>query len=206
LNQDGAIDYSQINMDVNGDGVLDRTAWTGPQDGVLVWDQFHNGQVVSSSQYAFSQYGGATDLSGLAAGFDTNHDGLFDASDAKFSEFAAWQDSNQNGVSDAGEVLSLASLGITSINLVSDGTVHSPSAGVQVLGQSHATLANGGQMLVDDAKFTYRPLTLNELVQPDHDAELAKLVADAPAVAPVSASSLMTQIMLDQELLLASHA
>jgi hypothetical protein len=206
LNQDGAIDYSQINMDVNGDGVLDRTAWTGAQDGVLVWDQFHNGQVVSSSQYAFSQYGGATDLSGLAAGFDTNHDGLFDASDAKFSEFAAWQDSNQNGVSDAGEVLSLASLGITSINLVSDGTLHSPSAGVQVLGQSHATLANGGQMLVDDAKFTYRPLTLNELVQPDHDAELAKLVADAPAVAPVSASSLMTQIMLDQELLLASHA
>jgi hypothetical protein len=149
------LSYSHVAMDVNGDGRLDHTAWAGAQDGVLVWDKHGDGVVRDASQYAFTQYGGQTDLQGLAAGFDSNHDGVFNAQDAKFAEFAVWQDANQNGVSDAGEVRSLADRGIESINLTSDGVQRSPATGVTEAGQTTAMLGNGSSMLVADALFAY---------------------------------------------------
>ena len=39
---------------------------------------------------------------------DSNHDGKLNAADAKFAEFKVWQDINQDGISEAGEVRSLA--------------------------------------------------------------------------------------------------
>ena len=151
-----------------------QTAWAGRQDGVLVWDKLGDGIVHDQSQYAFSQYGraGSTDLQGLAAAFDTNHDGVFNAQDAKFAEFKVWQDANQNGVSDAGEVRNLADWGIASINLSSDGVVRAPAVGVQEAGRSTAQLAEGGQMLVADAAFAFQ--TVPQL-------DLAGFVAQAQA-------------------------
>ena len=157
LNHDGRIEYGHVAMDVTGDGVAERTAWAGPADGVLVWDKHHDAVVHDSSQYAFTEYGGGTDLQGLAAGFDSNHDGVFDAADRQFSEFAVWQDANQNGVSDAGEVRSLADWGITSIHLTSDGRVRHAD-GVTEFGRTTATLADGSDMLVADAMFAHAPL------------------------------------------------
>jgi len=127
-------------MDVNGDGYLDLTAWAGAQDGVLVWDKYADGLVHDNSHYAFAQYpttyangldalGKApTDLSGLVKALDTNLDGLLNAQDAQFTEFMVWQDANQNGVSDAVQVRSLADWSITEINLASDGVQHTPAA------------------------------------------------------------------------------
>jgi hypothetical protein len=119
--------------------------------------------VHDQSQYAFAQYGGSTDLTGLAAGFDSNHDGKLNAADAKFAEFKVWQDLNGNGVSDAGEVRSLADVGITEINLVSDGVVRTPAAGVHEAGRSTATLADGTTLLVADASFEHHTATAAEL-------------------------------------------
>jgi hypothetical protein len=158
LNRDGAISYSHVVMDVNGDGVMDRTAWAGAQDGVLVWDKFADGQVHNSSQYAFTQYGGNTDLQGLAAAFDTDRDGKFNAQDAKFGEFMVWQDANQNGVSDAGEMHALAALGLTEISLTSDNVLRTPADGVTEYGQTTATAADGTQVLVADVGFEFTSL------------------------------------------------
>jgi hypothetical protein len=152
-------------MDVNGDGHLDLTAWAGAQDGVLVWDKFADGLVHDNSQYAFAQYATtyrmgqpATDLQGLAEAFDSNRDGRFDAQDAQFAEFKVWQDANQNGVSDTGEVRSLADVGIASINLVSDGVVRTPAEGVTEAGRTTATATDGSSVLVSDAGFEYESL------------------------------------------------
>ncbi|RZJ62604.1 MAG: hypothetical protein EON49_01730, partial [Acidovorax sp.] len=162
LNHDGHIEYGHVVMDVTGDGVAERTAWTGANDGVLVWDKHGDGVVHDSSQYAFTQYGGSTDLQGLAARFDTNHDGVFDANDKEFSQFAVWRDANQNGLSDAGEVRSLAEWGITSIGLTSDGQVRHGD-GVIEFGRTSATMADGSSMLVADAMFAHD--SLDALVQ-----------------------------------------
>jgi trimeric autotransporter adhesin len=166
VNRDGALTYGNVAIDMNGDGHLDATPWAGAGDGVLVWDKFADGQVHNNSQYAFAQYkttanadgSAATDLQGLAEAFDTNHDGVFDANDAKFAEFKVWQDVNQNGVSDAGEVRSLADVGITSINLTSDGVHRTPAAGVTEAGRTTATATDGSHVLVADAGFEYTSL------------------------------------------------
>jgi hypothetical protein len=176
LNRDGFMSYGQVTMDVNGDRILDTTQWAGAQDGVLVWDKFADGLVHDNSQYAFGQYATtfsvdaqgfarlASDLEGLSDGFDTNKDGVFDAADEKFAEFKVWQDADQDGVSDAGEVRSLADVGITQINLVSDGVQRTPAAGVTEAGRSTANLADGSTMLVADAAFAYSTATVKEVV------------------------------------------
>ena len=166
LNRDGELAYGEIAIDVNGDGHLDQTAWAGADDGVLVWDKLGDGKVHNNSQYAFAQYkttpnadgSAVTDLQGLAAAFDTNQDGVFDANDIKFAEFKVWQDANQNGVSDAGEVHSLAVLGINSIKLTSDGIQRNPIAGVFEAGRTTAT-TDGGDVLVADVAFVFNALS-----------------------------------------------
>jgi hypothetical protein len=80
-----------------------------------------------------------------------------------------WQDADQDGVSDAGEVRSLDDVGITQINLVSDGVQRAPVAGVTEAGRSTAKLADGSTMLVADAAFAYNTAT---------DAEVAAHMAD----------------------------
>jgi hypothetical protein len=158
LNRDGDLSYSQTLMDVNGDGQLDQTAWAAAQDGVLVWDKYMDGAVHDNSQYAFAQYAGfagATDLQGLAEAFDSNADGLFSNLDALYSQFAVWQDLDQDGMSDEGEVRSLADWGVAAINLVSDGVVQAPAVGVQEAGRSTAQMDDGSEMVVADAAFAY---------------------------------------------------
>lgn len=158
LNRDGSISYTQQLMDVNLDGQLDFSAWAAREDGVLVWNKFGNGLVTEASQYAFTYYGGNTDLEGLRVGFDSNADGVFDAQDAKFAEFGVWQDANGNGVSDAGEVRSLSDWGIQAIQLASDGVQREPAAGVTEAGRSSATTTDGSSMLVSDVGFGYSQL------------------------------------------------
>ena len=159
MNRDGDLAYSQMLMDVNSDGQMDLTAWAAPEDGVLVWDKQGDGLVHNNSQYALAQYAGfagATDLQGLAAAFDSNGDGTLSSLDALYSQFAVWQDLDQDGESDAGEVRSLADLGIAAIDLSSDAVVQAPAVGVQEAGRSTAQLADGGEMVVADAAFAYQ--------------------------------------------------
>ena len=175
LNRDGDLSYSQTWMDVNNDGQLDQTAWAGAQDGVLVWDKYADGAVHDNSQYAFAQYAGfagATDLQGLAQAFDSHADGLLSNLDALYSQFAVWQDLDQDGMSDEGEVRSLADWGIDSIHLISDGVVQAPAIGVQEAGRSTAQLADGGEMVVADAAFAYQSVP---------ELDLAGFVANAAA-------------------------
>ncbi len=171
LNHDGSFNYGNVVMDVNGDGLLDATRWVGGQDGVLVWDKYHDGLVHDNSQYAFAQYDNmsaaqgktATDLSGLAAAFDTNHDGVFDAQDAQFADFKVWQDANQDGVSDAGEVKTLAELGLSSFQLSSDGVARTPEVGVHEAGRTSASATDGSQVLVADVGFDFGTLAKLDL-------------------------------------------
>jgi hypothetical protein len=111
-------------LDINGDGIADYTGWAGPKNGFLVFDHNGDGKANDITELALSAYGpdGATDLEGLAYGFDSNHDGVFDSKDSAWSKFGVWRDGNQNGVSDQGEFQTLDEIGITAINLTRTGT------------------------------------------------------------------------------------
>ncbi|RYX96296.1 MAG: hypothetical protein EOO28_08355 [Comamonadaceae bacterium] len=149
------ISYNKALIDIDGSGVKELVAWAGKEDGVLVWDKYHDGQVHDSSQYSFGTLSGdKAGLQGLKL-FDSNSDGKLDMNDVLWSKLSAWQDANGNGVSDAGEMKTLTQLGIQSINLQSSATETKPAEGVTQAGLTSATMDNGHAMMVADAAFSY---------------------------------------------------
>ena len=111
-----------VYFDHDGNGFAEKTGWIGKDDGILVRDLNNNGQIDDGSEL----FGDQTILSNgekAANGFealadlDSNHDGVFDGDDDAFGEIKVWQDLNQNGVVDDGELKTLNEAGITSINL-----------------------------------------------------------------------------------------
>ncbi len=109
-------------FDLRNTGFAQLTGWAAPTDGLLVWDRNSNG-VIDDGAELFGNYtqtsGGATAANGFAAlaSYDTNHDGVINASDPIWSNLKIWVDANSNGVTDPGELHSLSSLGIASLNL-----------------------------------------------------------------------------------------
>ncbi len=115
---------ARASFDLDDDGYLERTAWVGADDGFLVIDLNADGTrgagdgiIDQGRELAFALWGdaGMTDLQALAEAtdtdgqrvFDSNGDGRLDAADAVWTELRVWRDANQNGVTDAGELLSL---------------------------------------------------------------------------------------------------
>ncbi len=122
LNGDGVslIDNkdSRVAFDWDGDGIANQTGWVSKDDGFLVIDRDGNGTVTDGGELSFTsdKPGAKSDLDGLRA-FDSNGDGILSLKDDKFAAFMVWSDRNGNGKAEAGEVVSLESAGVVSIDL-----------------------------------------------------------------------------------------
>ena len=182
INNDGHIDLRPINLgssdegsntplfDWDGDGLADPTAWAGQQDGFLAIDLGTDGSagpdgvINQAKELAFTLWPteeqGSTDsdLEAVRLVFDTNHDGLLSAEDARWSEFRVWQDINQNGISEAGELSTLDQLGIKYINLIptADGAQNFAD-GSAITGTSFLEKVDGQTRLVGDVRLAYQP-------------------------------------------------
>ncbi len=149
------LDDSNIFFDVTGDGWKRRTAWIGKNDGLLAYDIDGDGKIDKPGEISFTSYkdGAQTDLEGMKA-FDTNHDGIFDARDEKWARFGIWRDANQNGITDTGELISLADFDVRAIQLTSDGKF-SVVNGQTVHGIGVIDLQNGSQLAMADVTLAY---------------------------------------------------
>jgi hypothetical protein len=131
--------------------------WVAPNadEGILFYDPTHSGQLTNINQIAFVSYmlNAKTDLQGLAF-FDSNHDGVLNAQDAAFKDFSVWVDANGNGIVDPGELKSLTQLGITAINLTSDGQ-SSEIAGNPISGMTTFTTTDGKSHVAADVGFAF---------------------------------------------------
>ncbi len=110
-----------ILFDHDGDGVKTATGWIKPDDGFLVLDRNGNGRIDTGRELfgdSTPLYAGGTAVDGFAAlaQEDTNFDGRVDANDARFANLRIWRDANQNGISEAGELTTLAANGIVSLH------------------------------------------------------------------------------------------
>ncbi|GGB86266.1 hypothetical protein GCM10011494_00710 [Novosphingobium endophyticum] len=130
-----------IALDLDGDGVeflglnagvaydygsgLVQTAWVAGDDGLLARDTGSGLDIVFTDDAP----GAKTDLEGLRLAYDSNGDGQFTAADGAFRDFGVWQDANSNALVDEGEYQSLLKMGITSIDLISDGVASSEAGG-----------------------------------------------------------------------------
>lgn len=116
-------------LNVDDSGYLKNTAWLNPStssgqaDGFLFLDRNLNGQI-DSGRELFSNAVVGLGLRGLNGmrWVDANYDGQLTALDPVWDELKVWQDASTssaqagNGVVDAGEVKSMADLGISALN------------------------------------------------------------------------------------------
>ena len=113
---------SNVYFDHDGDGVLTKTGWAGANDALLVWDRNGNGTIDTGAEL-FGDFtvlpNGTLAPNGFAAlaALDANGDGVIDATDPAFAELKLWRDISQDGVSQGGELITLADAGIVSLNL-----------------------------------------------------------------------------------------
>ncbi|UVK54897.1 DUF4214 domain-containing protein [Mesorhizobium sp. AR02] len=131
-------------LDLKGDGYQHRTAWAGAGNGVLVLDLYGDGQIHQQNQFAFTAWDPSAkgDLTALKDVFDTNHDGKLDAGDADWNLFKVMVN---------GQMVSLASLGITSIDLTPTGSGQTFNDGSAITGTTTYTKSDGTTGQVGDA-------------------------------------------------------
>jgi Ca2+-binding RTX toxin-like protein len=149
---------SATRFDMDGDGVRDLTGWVGPHDGLLVLDRNRNGTIDSGAEISFTMdiEGAHSDLEGLAA-YDSNGDRRLDANDARFGEFQVWRDANRDGISQAGELLTLQQAGVASINLDARRTGQTPGTSVDntTYANGQYTRTDGTQAALSDMFFAF---------------------------------------------------
>src|SRR5262249_16802544 len=127
-------------FDMTNSGFAQQTAWTSGDTGFLVRDLNANGTIDSITEmFGTSGEDGFSKLMAL----DSNHDLKIDASDSAWSTLQVWLDANGNGITDAGELHSLSSLGITSIDLAGITSSASSIDGNAISHTSTVTFSGG---------------------------------------------------------------
>ena len=126
-----------ILFDHNGDGVKTGTGWVAADDGMLVLDRNGNGSIDNGRELfgdstIKSNGQVATDGFNALADIDSNADGMVNSADTQYTNLRIWRDLNQDGISQTGELFTLTSLNIASINVGSN--------------LNSQTLANGNQV------------------------------------------------------------
>ncbi|MGV0960374.1 MAG: Ig-like domain-containing protein, partial [Limnohabitans sp.] len=164
-------------FDIDNNGTPEHVGWVDKRDGLLVLDRngdgvinhggelFGNNTVLANGSKAANGWAALADL-------DSNADGVVDAKDARFAELRVWVDSNGDGVSNQGELHSLAEEGIASIALAHTEEVTSQN-GNQLYGTGTVTHTDGAVTQITDALLQAQALPVLNL-----DAVIKAGVAD----------------------------
>lgn len=159
LDNDGVetldIDKTNIYFNVQNSDFLNKTGWVNGDDGLLAVDKDGDGKITKQNELF-----GSENTSGFSmlAEYDTNNDGVINAADQKFQDLKIWQDINENGITDNGELKSLTEMGISSINLkdaVAVNTIQNQNA---VTGMSSYTKTDGKIGGIYNVEFAFNKL------------------------------------------------
>jgi hypothetical protein len=186
-----------VSFDLAATGSASRTGWIAEGSALLALDRNHDGVINDGSELfgiGTRMADGTRAANGYAAlaQLDGNHDGVISAADAAFKDLRVWVDANHDGKTDAGELKSLADVGVVSLDLhalTGSQVDHGNLLGLV----SSVTMSAGSQHQMADVWFAKEKLStptvqLNELLAAPagevlaHDAaHPATAVASAPA-------------------------
>ena len=141
-------------FDMDNDGVADSTGWISGSDAFIVHDANNNGLIDNRSE----MFGGDKTGDGFRklAAFDSNGDGVINALDDAFTQLQVWQDANENGITDAGELISLTDAGLAALNVQFETRVEGADTeqnGNRLLDWSTAEQADGSHVDLVDVYF-----------------------------------------------------
>ncbi|MBO3712612.1 MAG: carboxypeptidase regulatory-like domain-containing protein [Candidatus Accumulibacter sp.] len=138
-------------FDLFGNGSAVKSGWIASGEGFLAVDRDGNGRIDSISEL----FGGTAKGAGFArlAEYDSNDDGLVNASDAGFIDLRVWRDANGNHQTDDGELMSLSEAGVSELTvgfvdlpfLDRQGNIH--------LERSSARMSDGSSVDMTDVYF-----------------------------------------------------
>ena len=144
LSIDEGVEFDMLNT-----GSAVNTGWLSGEDGFLAIDNDGDG-LISSRDELFG--GGVGEGFAKLESFDSNGDGLVNESDDRFGELLLWQDGNENGITDAGELVSLESTGITDLN-TSYTDVFTADAQGNIHGEHSTAVMNSSTIEMVDVYF-----------------------------------------------------
>jgi len=149
---------SGVIFDVNNDGVKERTGWIGRTDGLLVRDlngdgKINNGGELFGQGTLLGNGHHASDGYEALAVMDMNFDGVINQLDQGFGSLKIWQDTNGNGISDKGELKSLADAGIAELSLAAKASTKMDNGNLIGLMGSY-TAADGSVHTMGDVWFS----------------------------------------------------
>jgi hypothetical protein len=149
---------SGVSFDVNNDGVKERTGWIGRNDGLLVRDlngdgKINNGGELFGEGTLLGKGRHASDGYEALAVMDMNFDGVINKFDQGFDALKIWQDTNSNGISDKGELKSLANAGIAELSLAAKASTKMDNGNLIGLMGSY-TAADGSVHTMGDVWFS----------------------------------------------------
>lgn len=150
-----------VYFDFNTDGFAEHTAWVRPGDALLAIDRNSDGVINNASELFGTGYvrtqgqlplKSGTDGFADLAQYDLNGDKLIDSGDPVFSDLRLWVDANSDGITDNGELKTLAQLGLVSISLRTRSSDHldNLSNGTSIDFMSSALKADGSVLGVYD--------------------------------------------------------
>lgn len=158
----GATSYDAVLFDHDGDGMRTGTGWVKADDGLLVWDRDGNGSIDNGGEL-FGVHTVLANGQKAADGFaalrelDGNADGSFNSADAAYASVKVWRDMNQDGISQAGELLSLSQAGIAALDLNATPTSIALPGNNQQFLTTNYTRTDGGTATLADINFADNP-------------------------------------------------
>lgn len=139
-------------------GLKEAVGWVSPDDGLLVVDLDGDGCITSGAElfgnFTMRSAGQhATEGFDALAEYDTHRDSFVDGQDAAYHRLQVWRDLNSNGLSDDGELMTLAQAGIERLNLQYDIPATRDAAGNQHRESSYFLRSDGQRHAMTDVWF-----------------------------------------------------
>ncbi|MGB3539092.1 MAG: calcium-binding protein [Mesorhizobium sp.] len=139
-------------FDIDNSGFATQTAWVGADMGLLCRDLNSNGRIDNAGELF-----GSTTVDGFAllSQLDSNGDHRIDQYDSAWSTLKIWVDANGDAVTDSGELHTLSSLNVASIDLASVAASTSTISGNAISHTGTFTFTSGATATIDDVWFTH---------------------------------------------------
>ncbi|MET3432234.1 Ca2+-binding RTX toxin-like protein [Herbaspirillum seropedicae] len=171
---------ANIHFDHDLSGFAEQSGWVGRDDALLVRDLDGDGKITSGAEL-FGDHtrlgNGELAATGFAAlaDLDANRDGVLDVNDEAFASLRLWQDSNSNGITDAGELIDLNTAGVKTLNARFSDTNQTDAAGNTLRQLGSYVAADGSTRSLGDVWFTMNTMRSVALTELPLSAAIARL-------------------------------